>query len=74
MSMKTRFESPVSLRIHFFNPDATISRSGHLSFRLPSRAKGEIVDYTPEQYRGLKRKIDRYLLPLMCVLQSALHT
>jgi len=31
---------------------------------------GDIIresDYTPEQYKKLLRKIDRYLLPLMCM-------
>lgn len=34
----------------------------------PSQKEGEIVpetEYTPEQYKTVLRKVDRYLLPLM---------
>ena len=30
-----------------------------------TNANDELSDYTPEEYRTLKRKIDRFLLPLM---------
>lgn len=35
---------------------------------VPSQKEGEIVsesEYTPEQYKRVLRKVDRFLLPLM---------